>query len=54
MEIFFDGMDKENSKTRRKGHIKKIEKKKKRRKEWRKEKEEILKDMEVPILMCFP
>jgi len=29
MESFFDGMDKENSKTRGKGHMKKIEKKRK-------------------------
>jgi hypothetical protein len=29
MESFFDGMDKENSKTGGKGHIKKIEKKRK-------------------------
>jgi hypothetical protein len=52
MRRFFDGTDQENSKTRGKGQIRKIQKHKKerdrsgkfkktRRKEWRKEKEEI-------------
>jgi hypothetical protein len=41
MERFFDGMDQENSKTQvGKGQIRKF-RKKTRRKEWRKEKEEI-------------
>ncbi len=41
MEIFFDGTDQENSE-------------KKRRKEWRKEKEEIFRYMEFSILVCSP
>ncbi len=41
MEIFFDGTDQENSEKRR-------------RKEWRKEKEEIFRYMEFSILVCSP
>ncbi len=53
MERFFDGTDQENSKTQGgKGQIRKIQKK--RRKEWRKEKEEIFPFVEVPILKCSP
>jgi hypothetical protein len=40
MKSFFDGTDQENSKTRVKGQIRKIQKKT-RKKEWRKEKKEI-------------
>jgi hypothetical protein len=51
MERFFDGTDQENSKTQggkdRSGKLKKA-----RRKEWRKEKEEIVTYVKVPILMC--
>ncbi len=53
MERFFDGTDQENSKTQggkdRLGKFKKT-----RRKEWRKEKEEIVKYVEIPILVCSP
>jgi hypothetical protein len=41
MKRFFDGTDQDNSK-------------KEKRKEWRKEKEEIFTDVEVPILVCSP
>ncbi len=62
---FFDGTDQENSKTLLMGQIRKIQKHKEerdrsgkfektRRKERRKEKEEIVAYMEVPILMCSP
>ncbi len=53
MERFFDGTDQENSKTQggkdRSGKFKKT-----RRKEWRKEKVEIVTYVEVPILVCSP
>jgi hypothetical protein len=52
MERFFDGTDQENSKTQgRKGQIWNIQKKK-RWKEWRKQKENIFIFVEVLILMC--
>jgi hypothetical protein len=52
MERFFDGTNQENSKTQGgKGQIRKIQKT--RRKEWRREKEDIFSYMEVPILMCY-
>jgi hypothetical protein len=53
---FFDGMDQRKFKIQKHkeerdtpGKFKKT-----RRKEWRREKEEIFKYMEVPILMCSP
>jgi hypothetical protein len=43
MESFFDGTDQENSKTQGgKGQIRKNSKERERKKEWRKEKEEIV------------
>jgi hypothetical protein len=52
MKRFFDETDQDDSKTQGgKGQIRKIQKK---GKEWRKEKEEIFTDVEVPILVCSP
>ncbi len=54
LKRFFDGTDQDNSKTQGgKGH-QENSKKKKKKKEWRKEKEEIFTDVEVPILVCSP
>ncbi len=51
MERFFDARDQKNSKTQGgKVHIRKL--KKTRRKEWRKEKEETVTYLEVPLQMC--
>jgi len=54
MERFFDGTDQENSKTQEgKGQIRKIQKRK-RKKEWRKEKEEIFTYAKGPIQVGSP
>ncbi len=54
MERFFDDMDQENFKTQGgKGHIRKIQKKKKERMEERKKKR-FFTNVEVPILICSP
>jgi len=54
MERFFDGTDQEISKTQGgKGQVRKIQKRK-RKKEWRKEKEEIFTYAEGPIQVGSP
>jgi hypothetical protein len=54
MERFFDRTDQENSKTQRRKGTHQPKFKKRRRKEWRKKKEEIFTQVEALILVCSP